>query len=389
LQSLGRNSEAEKAFRRALELRKNWNLPMEKLSEVLIRNNKFPEAEMLLIKLLAFEPDNIPAFLALTELGLKTDAPPKILKSFLTRLQEISAKNQNASIWAVRGAVERNLGDNAAAKASLVRALTLDPKNLFALSETAELSLAENNFAEAQIMTEKLIKSSPNFIGYQVLLARIFAAQGKNDQALQILTSLDDKNSDVSSLKNSLAATGTKDIAVLEKQLTDDPKNAVILGRLCVLARPIPAKALDYCRRALDSEPNNVGHAVGFGAALVQGQKFPEAVSLLRRLLLLEPENFAIHANLALALFKSNNFAEAKLEYEWLIAKNPNLSAAYYFLAICHDNLQEYQEAMTNYRKFLQLVDVQQNQLEIDKINLRLPSLERQIKQGQGKKKKA
>lgn len=388
LQSLGKDAEAEKAFRRAIGLRENWNLPMVNLGEVLVRSNKFAEAETVLNKAISLDPNYPQSYLALTELRLKTKASPEVLKSLLVKLQDISVKNSNASIWAARGAIERNLGDKASAKSSINRALSVDPENNFALSESAELALSENNFSEAQNTAVRLIKASPNFPSYKLLLARVYAASGNPDESLKILQTLDENAPDVLSLRNSITTASTKDVSVLEKQLADNPQNAALLGRLCNLTRKIPAKALDYCRRASIAEPNNVGHAVGFGAALVQAKQYPEAINLFRKLLQIDPENFAIHSNLALALFESNNFSEAKPEYEWIIKSNPNLAVAYYFLAISHDNLREYEDAMSNYRKFLAAADPNQNQLEIDKVNLRLPSLERQIKQGSGVKKK-
>ena len=160
-----------------------------------------------------------------------------------------------------------------------------------------------------------------------------------------------------------------------------------MLGRLCILTRQNPAKSLDYCRRAAEAEPNNISHAIGFGAALVQAKQFESAVNLLKKLLTFEPENYTIHANLATSLFELKQFAAAKTEFQWLIDKKPNLAVAYYFLAISHDNLTEYTDAKENYQRFLQVADSQQNQLEIDKVNLRLPILERQIKNGEGVKK--
>lgn len=388
LQSLGNYSEAEKAFRRALELRENWNLPMAGLGEVLVKGNKFSEAENFLTKSIELDQNNLTPYFALTELRLKTKASPEVLKSLLAKLQELSAKKSDASIWSAKGAIERRLGDKSSAKSSFTRTLSLEPDNSFALSETAELLLSENNYAEARIISERLLKTSPDSLNYKLLSARVFAAEGKFDDSLKILQTLDDKNPEVISLKNSLAAANTKDIPILEKQLSNDPQNASLLGRLCVLTRTVPAKALEYCRRASEAEPRNMNHAVGFGAALVQAKQFPAAISLLRKLLQLQPENSTVHANLALALFESNNYTEAKTEYNWLIKNNPNLSIAYYFLAISHDNLREYEDAMTNYRKFLQTADPKQNQLEIDKVNLRLPSLERQIQQGSGNKKR-
>ena len=58
------------------------------------------------------------------------------------------------------------------------------------------------------------------------------------------------------------------------------------------------------------------------------------------------------------------------------------------YLATAHDLLGEYQEALAAYETFLARADASKNQLEIEKVNLRLPSLRNQIKRGEGAKKK-
>jgi tetratricopeptide (TPR) repeat protein len=173
----------------------------------------------------------------------------------------------------------------------------------------------------------------------------------------------------------------------LEEKLKSDEKNAVILGRLCSLYRKDdPAKSLEYCKRAYESEPDNINHVIGFGAALVQAEKFDAAVSLFRQVLEVVPDNYTAHANLAIALFKLERFEEAKAEYLWLTKKQPDLPIAYYFLGITHDRLKEYIDAMANYQQFLRIADQDLNKVEIEKVNLRLPSLQKLIKQGKGKK---
>jgi tetratricopeptide (TPR) repeat protein len=84
---------------------------------------------------------------------------------------------------------------------------------------------------------------------------------------------------------------------------------------------------------------------------------------------------------LATALFESKQFAEAKTEYMWLAEKKPELAIAYYFLAITYDQMGEYVNALANYQQFLQRADTKQNQLEIDKVNLRLPAVQKLAKQ--------
>jgi hypothetical protein len=56
------------------------------------------------------------------------------------------------------------------------------------------------------------------------------------------------------------------------------------------------------------------------------------------------------------------------------------LAIVHYFLGITHDQLNEYLDAMANYQQFLRLADAAQNKLEIEKVNLRLPILQKQIK---------
>lgn len=385
LQSLGRENEAEKAFQKAIELREDWVLPMVSLGEILVRKNKYSAAEEILTKAIKLDDKNSQAYLALTEMRLKTKSTSETLKNLLETLQSFS--NPDAAILTARGAIERNLGNMPAAKTNFERAFSIDKKNSFLLAEMIEISLAEKNYENAVATAQTLVKFYPNSLSGKLLLTRVYAESGNTNEALKIIETLDQQNSEVANLRGQILAAGTKDIGLLEKQLETDPKNPVILGRLCSLTRTNPSKALIYCQRAVEVEPNNIEHAVGFGAALVQAKQFENAVNLLKKLIPYEPENFAIHSNLASAFFELKRFSEAKIEFQWLIEKKPDLAVAYYFLAIAHDNLAEYNEALTNYQKFLQIADTKQNSLEIDKVNFRVPVLQKQIKQGAGSKK--
>ena len=100
------------------------------------------------------------------------------------------------------------------------------------------------------------------------------------------------------------------------------------------------------------------------------------------------PDNYAAHANLATALYELKQYAAAIAEYEWLIKAKPDLAVAYYFIATAHDYLGEYPEALSAYETFVGHADLKTNQLEIEKVKLRLPSLRRQIQLGQGAKRK-
>lgn len=385
---LGKFNEAEKAFRRALKLREDWTLAMAALGGILVEKNQFTEAEKILVKAIELEELNFPAYSALTELRLKTKASPESLKELLAKIQVLTSKaNPPASIWASRAALERFLGDKQSAKTSVKNALSIDPNNVSALNERAEIALSEGDFTRAAEDAKKLVQISPDSIHNKLLLARVYSTGGNAAEAIKILNSLDQNNSSVVEFKNAFVTNSNQSAADLEKILETEPKNAGVLARLCIILRAEnPLKSLEYCRRASELEPANINHAVGYGAALVQAEQYEQAVALFNKLKQIAPDNYTARANLATALFQLKRFQEAKTEYLWLAEKQPDLAGTYYFLGIVHDRLEEYLDAMANYQQFLRLADAEKNKLEIEKVNLRLPSLQKQIKQKKGKR---
>jgi tetratricopeptide (TPR) repeat protein len=189
----------------------------------------------------------------------------------------------------------------------------------------------------------------------------------------------------------------TKDCASLtaeeraseEELLKQEPRNAVRLECLGAALRTTdPVRSLELYRQAAEIEPTNIRYATGYAAALVQARRFAEAAIILRRILRIEPGNFAAHTNLATALYELKDFPAALSEFKWLLETKPDLVVAYYFIATAHDFLGEYADALTAYESFLARANAQINQLEIDKVNLRLPTLRNQVKRGEGVKKK-
>ncbi|MGH9903513.1 MAG: hypothetical protein ACRD68_17035, partial [Pyrinomonadaceae bacterium] len=91
---------------------------------------------------------------------------------------------------------------------------------------------------------------------------------------------------------------------------------------------------------------------------------------------------------LATALDGLKLYREALVEYNWLKRERPELPVTYFLIARAHDLLGEFPEALAAYEIFLAKADARKNGLEIEKVNLRLPSLRNQIKLGEGAKPK-
>jgi tetratricopeptide (TPR) repeat protein len=387
--SLGKRDEAEKAFRRAIELRPEWTLPLAALGTLLERRDEFVESEKLLIKAIAINDSSFPAYVGLVELRLKTGASLEVLKPLLEKLRAFTSKaNVPAAVFATQASLENALGDFASAKKSVAKALEIEPNLKSALYAKADTAIGQGDLVLAEEVVKSIEKLDAGTESAALLRARVLILAGKNDEAKKVLSGISSPSQEVARLAQKLALADEVSPEVLEKAFEKYPKDVFVVGKLCSIYRvTAPDKAMDFCKRALELEPTNINHAIGYGAALVQAKRYDDAVTVLRRLLQAAPDNSTIHANLGTALFQSKRFAEAKTEFQWLTSHEPTPPIAYYFLAICHDQLEEYLDAGANYNLFLKHADVSLNQLEIDKVKLRLPLLDRQIKLQAGKSK--
>ncbi|MDH3494485.1 MAG: tetratricopeptide repeat protein [Acidobacteriota bacterium] len=383
-QTRGSWDEAERSFRNAVQYRRDWTLAMAGLGAVLIRNGKLDEAESVLEKAIRIDGMSIPAYPALTDLYLLRPPGEEKMQRLYSSLVFLTTKaNIPSSIWACRGAVERIIGKLADAKSSIDRSLALDPDNGRGKVEQIEIALAGSDFRGAVQMASTLNAGDPDDEGYQILYARALALAGDKTKAIAILEAIAEPNDQIRDLLAAIKASGEADIEVLEAELRDSPDSVPVLGRLCAaLRREDPKRALGYCERAFRLDRDNIGHAIGFGAALVQLRDFRRAIDLFEDIKVRVPDNHTVRANLATAYFKSGRFADAKAEYSWITKTQPESAAGYYFLAITHDNLREYFDAMANYQQFLRLADERTFAAEIDRVRLRLPLLQRQLDKG-------
>jgi tetratricopeptide (TPR) repeat protein len=395
LATLGRSAEAESSFRRSIELRKNWALPYSALGALLTRLNRDKEAEALLREAIRLDSHDLLATRVLANVRLSANDPKEALE-LATRVTAES--DAGAAIWFVRALAERGTGENRAALTSLNHVLELEPRNFDALMARAAVRSAEHESALEDLKAAELLA-----LGEKQKMSRLAAAYesaGRHDDATRVaraggLAEPASANSgNVIGTEEEIKLANSDDPdqarAALEKLLKKNPDNAPLLARLGASYRTVdPAQSLRFYRRALELEPANADFATGYSSALVRARRFADAVAVLRKVVIAAPDNYAAHANLATALYELKQFPEALVEYEWLLKSKPDLTIAYYFIATAHDNLGEYEQALAAYDTFLAHADQKMNQLEIEKVKLRLPSLQRQIKLGEGAKKKS
>lgn len=398
LASLGRLPEADAALRRAISYKKNWSLPYSALGAVLMRLTRDKEAEQFLRQALVLDSKDPIALRLLSEIRLRDGDTNEALE--LAKRATATA-DAPASAWIGLALAEKANGNKIAAKASLDHVLADEPANLAALLERADLFTDEKNFelAITDLKTAAKLKPADKIVASR--LTSVLQQAGKVDEALavakaaglQIEISAGNGAAGVIGTPEDIeAANSTDPVAArkaLEKLLEKNPRSAMLLGRLGASYRTDdPARSLQFYKRAAEIQPDAPEYAIGYAAALVQARRFPEAAHILRQVVSASPENYAAHANLATALYEAKRYLEAIPEYQWILTKKPEAAVAHYFIATSHDYLGEYPEALASYEKFLSAADPKTNQLEIDKVKLRLPTLRRQIELKEGVKKK-
>src|SRR5215212_401964 len=398
LASLGRLPEAEAAFRLAISYKKNWSLPYSALGALLMRQDRDKEAEQFFRQALVADNKDGIALRMLSEIRLRAND----VKEALDLAKRATAiPDAPASAWIGLAIAQKKSGDKVAAKVSLDRVLADQPDNLAALLERADLFIDDKNFEPAIADLNAAAKLKP---GDKLVASHLFDVlqlAGRADEALAVAKSAglavkvspSNGPAGVVGTPEEIEAANSIDAATarkaLEKLLEQNPRNAMLLGRLGASYRTDdPARALEFYKKASEIQPDAPEYALGYAAALVQARRFPQAAYVLRQVVRSNPENYAAHANLATALYEAKRYQEAIAEYQWILTTRPEVVVAHYFIATSHDYLGEYPEALASYEKFLSLADAKTNQLEIDKVKLRLPLLRRQIKLGEGVKKK-
>lgn len=394
LVSLDRPADAEQAYRRAAGLRPDWPLPPAALGALLARRGRDSEAVPFLSRALELDPKNRTALVALASIRQRQGAPGEAITLLRRATDDPTAPSY---AWVRRAAAERAAGDRKAAEISIANALRLDPRDLDALVERSELYAAAGDYAHAiedLKVAVRLAPPGPVSDSITLRLAQIYARSGDHAEALKTLDMLPaavQQSAEARALRLQLEPTADgdpKSCAAIAEIIEKEPRNASLIARAGECYRTIdPLRSAEFFRRAAEIEPANPDYATGYAAALVRARRFEEAIAILRNILAHAPDQYTAHANLATALIETKRYGEAIAEYKWILAKKPDMTVANYFLGVAYDNLRYYTDALAAYEAFLSHADATRNQLEIEKVNLRLASLRRQIKRGEGAKR--
>ncbi|NOT60184.1 MAG: tetratricopeptide repeat protein [Acidobacteria bacterium] len=331
------------------------------MAELSLRNNQPAEAVKFAQEALSNGDNSAQTVGLLGEALLLANKPREAVAAFT---QALSLEPQRAAFLLGRATAYAQINDETKAIQDLTAALPLE-NNATTRLRLARLYANSKAYAEATTLYQQVLKDEPDNQEAQTALAVLLVESGQSAEA----------------------------IAALENLLKTSPDRADIRAQLAALYLPTaPDKALIQYLAANKLKPEVLSYAVGAGSAMVKLKRFSEAAALLRRVLEQNPTGetaYVTHTNLATALFELDDFVNAAREFVWILNQQRDRQRAavtLYFLGICFDKLGDLEQAQKVYKQFLTVAGPE-NQLEIEKVNLRLPPLKRQLEKGQGKKK--
>jgi tetratricopeptide (TPR) repeat protein len=324
----GRGPQAIAAYQKSVALKgdvfeSNLNLGVE------LAQANDPSAEKYLRAATTLKPTTDPnegharAWLALATF-LRRDRPGDAVAAYreVVRLQP-----KNADAHLALGQLLLRQKDYAGAESELKQATTLDPRPTSAWAELTNAYLLEKKYAEADAAARGYLQQDPQNAAAHFQLARVLAAEGRNDDALA-------------------------ELQLARKGAAPQGEDAQIAAAIYFAAGHYDDAAALY-RPLVEQQPNDAELRYAYGQALMSAKHFPEAQTEFLAAVQLKPDLAEGYGNLAAV---ANENQDYQLVLKALAARAryvPDDAGSYFLRATAFDHLNDYPDAARNYRQFL------------------------------------
>jgi tetratricopeptide (TPR) repeat protein len=179
---------------------------------------------------------------------------------------------QNAQIPVLMGVIDAQQQNETAARQEFNRALQMDPNNEDAQEGMAQLDFNDQQYAAAQDRLEKIISRNPQQAMPQMILAKIYMAEGQTNQA------------EISLLKAAEMPGGSSAYLILAQIYSSANQNK---------------DALDMLKLALGNNPKNVSALMLEGIIQANQKNYQAAADAYEQLLAINPQYSPALNNLA------------------------------------------------------------------------------------------
>lgn len=314
---LNQDAKAEAEFERVLALQPGLFEAQLNLGQIQLRQNKFNEAQKVLLEAVGKKPDHARAHYLLAE--------------------------AHAALKDTR------------ANEHYKRALDLDPKLSGARFSLGLLYLDRGELGLAQPLLEQAASEDPVYRPGLLRLAQALEAKGEIEKALTIYERSGDVGARERAANLRLKAGKTEDaVAALEKVVAESPTAA---NRFALAIGYLRSKQLDKAElqlgEALKLEPQNSELRAAYARTLRDQRKFDPALVEFRRLVLADASKAEYWSEIAGLLVIQQRFAEAIAALEKVQQLGAEKPGHVYLKALSLDRLDQNKAALAAYQEFL------------------------------------
>lgn len=237
--------------------------------------------------------------------------------------------------------------------------LKMQPHNIDTISLLGTLNLQTGNFDDACLLLKKSIKLKPNNASAHNNLGSVFQSSGRFEEAItsykQSIILNPDYDEAYYNLGNAYQAVGqlVNAIASYKQAIALNPNDADIHSNLANALRKSkrPEEALMNYRQAIILMPHNAEMHNNLGAALQELEMFDDAILNYRQAITLSPEFAKAHNNLGAALNKQHKHEDAVKCFNRAIDLKPDYAEAYYNLGSALHTSSRFDEAIDAFKK--------------------------------------
>lgn len=308
----------------------------------------------------AGQPNDFSAQMNLSLLLLQAHQPATALPHLQ---QAAQLKPGDAKVWMNQGEALEALGRNQDALAAFRKAAALDPASVTPHKAMARLLVSARQWAQAEPELQAVLKAEPEDEAARSALINAYLQQHQFDKAQPLLQTLLQQHPDSApghfASAELLQQAGKLDQAQGEyqKALQLDPSNDEARAQLAQIAmlQKNYAAAIQMLQPLAAKHPQSADWHMRLGTAYMQAMQMEPARDQFLAVVSQRPQAAEAWGDLAVVFYKLKDpvHSLAALDRHDRLAGN---SAGSYFLrAINYDQLQQYDLAVENYQKFLQV----------------------------------
>jgi len=363
--ALGRNSQAEKAFKTVLQFKPDELDAHLKIAKIQVAQRNYGSAASTFKKIIEIDPslDNAQQGLGNVYLKMrkwKEAIPP------LTKAAELNS--DNTDVYYLVGTAYKELKEFDQAAVAFKTYLDRNPGN--AGDTYYHLGICQielNQQEQAAASLEKAVELNPLDTQTISKLADVYHKSGQYDKAADTYTKLTEVNPDdakyyFNTIIKMYDEAGMPDKAIeATKQMIDlnphDSDAIYNLGYMYVKLKNYD-EAIETFKRAIEVRPDFEFAYSNLGYCYIQQKKYNESIETYKKLVEINPENPDGWMNIGTGYMYLKKFDPAVAPLQRATELSPDNAYAYYNLGICYLNLQDYQSARDIHKK-LQTVNAE------------------------------